>query len=171
MSKERRRRLLDMLTSSPRPLSGAEMGQRLGATRQTVAQDIALLRAAGHPIVGTSRGYLLVSALGPGSHRALLAVRHRPDQTEEELSLLLDLGLRVVDVIVDHPVYGEMRGMLMLDSREDLREWLVVMREKRGRLLSELTDGIHLHTVETPRPDLLERARSALRQHGFLFED
>ncbi len=171
MSEERRRRLVDMLSSSPKPLSGTELGQRLGATRQTVAQDIALLRAGGHPIVGTSRGYLLATALAPGSHRALLAVRHRPDQTEEELSLLLDLGLRVVDVIVDHPVYGEIRGMLMLDSREDLREWMSGIREKRARLLSELTEGIHLHTVEVPRAELLDRARSALRQRGFLFED
>lgn len=171
MSDERRRRLVDMLSNSPKPLSGTELGQRLGATRQTVAQDVALLRAGGHPIVGAARGYLLATALGPGSHRAILAVRHRPDQTEEELSLLLDLGIRIVDVTVDHPVYGEIRGMLMLDSREDLREWLAGMREKRARLLSELTEGIHLHTVEAPRLELLERAKSALRQRGFLFED
>ena len=171
MREERRRRLLDLLANSHKPLCGTELGQQLGATRQTVAQDIAILRASGHPIVGTSRGYLLVTALGPGSHRAVLAVRHRPDQTEEELALLLDLGLRVVDVVVDHPAYGEIRGMLMLDSREDLREWMAGMREKRAHLLSELTDGIHLHTVEAPRLELLERARSALRQRGFLFED
>ncbi len=171
MSEERRRQLLDLLFDSRRPLAGSELGQRLGATRQTVVQDIALLRARGEPIVGTSRGYLLATSLSPSSHRALLPVRHRPEQTEEELSLLIDLGLRIVDVVVDHPVYGEIRGMLMLDSREDLREWQEGMREKRARLLSELTEGVHLHTVEAPRAELLERARQALRQKGFLFED
>ncbi len=171
MSEERRRQLLELISSSSKPVSGTELGQRLGATRQTVAQDIALLRARGEPIVGTSRGYLLASSLAPNSHRALLAVRHGPEKTEEELSLLLDLGLRIVDVVVDHPVYGEIRGMLMLDSREDLREWLAGIREKRAHLLSELTEGIHLHTVEAPRADLLDRARAALRQKGFLFED
>jgi len=80
------------------------------------------------------------------------------------------VGVRVVDVIVDHPVYGEIRGMLMLDSRDDLREWLEGMRQKQAHLLSELTDGIHLHTVEAPRPDLLQRARAALRRLGILFE-
>ena len=170
MAEERRRRLIELLASSTTPIPGVELGRRLSATRQTVAQDIALLRAAGHPIVGTARGYLLAEALAPGRHRALLAVRHRPEQTEAELSALLDLGVRVVDVIVDHPVYGEIRGMLMLDSRDDLREWLEGMRQKQAHLLSELTDGIHLHTVEAPRPDLLQRARAALRRLGILFE-
>lgn len=171
MSEERRRRLLDLLSGSRRPLSGAELGQRLNATRQTVVQDIAILRARGEPVIATSRGYLLASSLVPNCHRTLLPVRHRPEETEEELSLLLDLGLRVVDVQVDHPFYGEIRGMLMLDSRDDLREWLKDLREKRAHLLSELTDGVHIHTVEAPRADLLERARCALRERGFLFGD
>ncbi len=171
MAEERRRRLMKLLGESQKPVSGTELGQRLGTTRQTVVQDIAVLRAAGEPIVATARGYMLSSVLTPGRHRALLAVRHAPEQTEEELSLLLNLGLRVVDVVVDHPVYGEMRGLLMLDSQEDLRLWLQSLRENKAHLLSELTDGVHLHTVEAPRPDLLERAREALRQRGYLIKD
>lgn len=171
MSEERKRQLLKLLSDTPRPLSGTELGQKLNITRQTVVQDIAILRARGEPIVATARGYLMASALLPSHYKTLLAVKHGPEETEEELSLLLDLGLRVVDVQVDHPVYGEIRGMLMLDSREDLREWLREIRQKRARLLSELTGGIHLHTVEAPRADLLERARVALRERGFLFEE
>jgi transcriptional regulator of NAD metabolism len=159
-----------MLASSPKPVPGTEMGQRLGATRQTVVQEIAILRARGEPIIATSRGYLLASSLTPNRFQAILAVRHRPEQTEDELTLLLDLGLRIVDVSVDHPVYGELRGMLMLDSREDLRDWLRSMKEKQAHMLSELTEGIHLHTVEAPREELIERARQALRERGYLFE-
>ena len=171
MSEERRRQLLSLLSGSRRPLSGTELGQHLNATRQTVVQDIALLRARGEPIIATARGYLLATSIVPNRHRALLPVKHRPEKTEEELSLLLDLGLRVVDVQIDHPVYGEIRGMLMLDSREDLKEWLKNVREKQAHLLSELTDGFHIHTVEAPRADLLERARSMLRERGFLVDD
>lgn len=167
---ERRQSLLDLLTTSPKPVPGTELGQRLRATRQTVVQDIAILRARGEPIIATSRGYLLASSLAPNRYRAILAVRHRPEQTEDELSALLDLGLRIVDVRVDHPVYGEMRGMLMLDSKEDLRDWLRVMKEKQAHLLSELTEGIHLHSVESPRADLIEKARQILRERGYLFE-
>lgn len=167
---ERRKRLLDCLAGSPKPVPGGELGHLLGVTRQTMVQDIAILRASGEPIVATSRGYLLASALTPDRHRAILAVRHGSEETEDELSMLLDLGLRVLDVSVDHPVYGELRGMLMLDSREDLRDWLRSMREKRAHLLSELTDGVHLHTVEAARGDLIEKAREALRRKGYLFE-
>lgn len=170
MSEDRRQRLAELLATSSKPLSGTELGQRLGATRQTVVQDVAILRARGEPIVATARGYMVASALVPTRHRALLAVRHRPDQTADELSTLLDLGLRVVDVVVDHPVYGEIRGALMLESQEDLREWLRGLQERRAHLLSELTDGTHLHTVEAPRLDLLDRAREALRQRGYLLE-
>jgi uncharacterized protein len=170
LSEERRQQLLDIIGGARGPLSGAELGQRLGATRQTIVQDVALLRARGEPVVATARGYLLASALSPYAHRAVIAVRHQPDDTEEELSILLALGLRIIDVTVDHPIYGELRGMLMLDSREDLREWLSTVRERKARLLSELTEGIHLHTVEAPRADLLDRALAALRARGFLFE-
>ena len=166
-----RSRLLDVLADTGKPVAGPELGPRLGATRQTVVQDIAVLRARGEPVVATSRGYILASALAPTVHRALLAVRHGPEETEDELSLLLDLGVRIVDVMVDHPTYGEIRGMLMLDSREDLKGWMADMREKRARLLSELTDGVHYHTVEAPRADLVERARAALRQRGYLYEE
>lgn len=168
---ERRQRLLGILSTTGKPVAGTELGSRLGATRQTVVQDIAILRARGVPIVATARGYLLASALTPDRHRAVIAVRHGPEETEEELSILLDLGLRVIDVGVDHPVYGEIRGMLMLDSREDLRDWLQTMRERQAHLLSELTGGVHLHTVEAPRRELLERAREALRRKGYLFEE
>ena len=171
MSEQRRSQLLDILDSSSKPVPGTELGQRLGATRQTVVQDIAILRARGEPIIATSRGYLLASSLTPNRYKAILAVRHRPEQTEDELSIMLDLGLRVVDVSVEHPIYGEMRGMLMLDSREDLREWLRTIKEKQVHLLSELTDGIHLHAVEAPRAELIDRARQALRERGYLFEE
>ena len=171
MSEERRSQLLDILASSPKPVPGTELGRRLGATRQTVVQDIAILRARGELVIATSRGYLLASSLTHNRYRAILAVRHRPEQTEDELTIMLDLGLRVVDVSVDHPVYGEMRGMLMLDSREDLRDWLRTIKEKQAHLLSELTDGIHLHAVEAPRAELIERARQALRERGYLFEE
>lgn len=170
-SDARRQRLLDMLSNAARPVPGTELGQRLGVTRQTMVQDIAILRARGEPIIATSRGYLLASALTPNRHRAILAVKHAPEQTEDELATLLDLGLRIIDVTVDHPVYGEMRGMLMLDSREDLRDWLRTMQERQAHLLSELTDGVHLHTVEAPRAELIDRAREALRRRGYLFGD
>ena len=83
---------------------------------------------------------------------------------------MVDHGLKVVDVIVEHPVYGELRGTLMLTSRADVREFAERVDSGEVALLSELSGGVHLHTVEAPSQDRLERARRALHQRGFLVD-
>lgn len=164
----RRAQILELLRAAGRPLTGAELAQRLGTSRQVIVQDIAVLRAAGVEILATPRGYCL-PAVRP-THRILVAVRHTPDQTEDELTLLVDLGVEVVDVIVEHPIYGELRGSLHVASREDVRQFMGAVRRTGARLLSELTEGLHLHTLEARSPALLERAREALRARGYLVE-
>lgn len=164
----RRAQILELLRAAGRPLTGAELAQRLGASRQAIVQDIAVLRAAGVEILATPRGYCLPGARP--THRILVAVRHTPDQTEDELTLLVDLGVEVVDVIVEHAIYGELRGSLHVASREDVRQFIEAWRRTGARLLSELTDGLHLHTLEARTPEALERAREALRRRGYLVE-
>lgn len=171
MGVSRRERLMARLQVGDGPVSGTELAAALGVSRQVVVQDIAILRAAGEPILATSRGYLLPDANAGGHISAILAVRHPPDATVDELYTLVDHGLRIVDVIVDHPFYGELRGVLMLESRADIDSWWAVARASGARLLSELTDGLHLHTVTTRSPANLERARAALRARGFLVEE
>ncbi len=164
----RRAQILELLRSADRPLTGGELAQRLGTSRQVIVQDIAVLRAAGVEILSTPRGYCLPSARP--AHRMLVAVRHTPDQTEDELTLLVDLGVEVVDVIVEHAIYGELRGSLHIASREDVRQFMEALRRTGSRLLSELTGGLHLHTLEARSPEILARAREALRQRGYLVE-
>jgi uncharacterized protein len=84
--------------------------------------------------------------------------------------VMVDHGLRVVDVIVEHPVYGELRGSLMMASRADVREFAGRVESGEVALLSELSGGVHLHTVEAPSQERLDRARQALRERGFLVE-
>lgn len=165
---DRRRRLVDLLREAGRPVSGHDLAERLQVSRQVVVQDCALLRAAGQPIVGTPRGYLLPAAMS--GIRAVLATRHDRDHTDEELNILVDHGLRVLDVVVDHPLYGELRGSLMMASREDVREFQRRVLAGEVALLSQLSGGVHLHTVEAPSEQRLAAARQALRQRGFLVE-
>ena len=171
MGESRRDRILGRLQQGSAPLSGAELATWLGVSRQVVVQDIAILRASGAPILATSRGYLVPDSSESSLVTAVLAVRHTPEQTVDELFLLVDHGLRVIDVIVDHPLYGELRGALMLESRADVNSWWETMQASGARLLSELTAGLHLHTVAARNAANLERARQALRQRGYLVED
>ncbi len=167
---DRRQNILDMLSrrNGTGTITGSELARRLGVSRQIIVQDIALLRAEGNPILATPQGYLLQAAPLPASRRTVLAVRHTPPQTVEELSLLVEHGLTVVDVIVEHPLYGELRGNLMLRSLADVDRFMARVKKGRTSLLSSLTKGLHLHTVEYQRAGDLTRAQAQLAQQGFL---
>lgn len=167
----RRRALLDLLAAEGGPVTGEALAERFGVSRQAIVHDVAILRAAGEPIVATVRGYLLAPAAGRLACRTVVAVRHRPDVAEDELLALVDLGIRVIDVTVEHPLYGELRGELHLASPADVRAWAQATRRSGVHLLSELTDGVHLHTLEAPSEELLGRARAVLAERGYLLDD
>ena len=167
----RRQALLDLLAAEGGPVTGDALAERFGVSRQAIVHDVAILRAAGEPIVATIRGYLLAPAAGRLPHRAVVAVRHRPDAAEDELLALVDLGVRVIDVTVEHPLYGELRGELHLASPADVRAWVQATRRSGVHLLSELTEGVHLHTLEAPSEELLGRARTVLAELGYLLVD
>jgi hypothetical protein len=164
----RRATLLERLAATDRPIPGDLLARELGVSRQAIVHDVAVLRAAGEPIVATIRGYLLVRSSAGEGVRGVVAVRHAPADAEAELTALVDLGVRVVDVVVEHPVYGELRAELRIESRADVAAWAEATRRSGAHLLSELTDGVHLHTLEAPSAERLERARTVLREHGFL---
>ena len=59
---ERRRAIMGVLERAKDPVSGSTLAREVGVSRQVVVQDIALLRADGHDIVATNRGYVLQEA-------------------------------------------------------------------------------------------------------------
>lgn len=162
---QRRSQILQLLRESRRPLSASALAGELGVSRQIIVGDVALLRAAGADITATPRGYVILS---PSGLVRRVAVRHRPDQMEEELTLMVDQGCTVLDVMVEHPVYGQLTGRLDLSSRYDVKEFIHRVSESRSHPLSALTDGIHLHTLSCPDEDAWQRVRQTLEQAGFL---
>jgi transcriptional regulator of NAD metabolism len=166
---DRRRQIVEWLRARGGPISGGEIAKHLRVSRQCLVQDVAILRASGEEILATPTGYRL-PAESNRAHRAILACKHAPEQTEEELQILLDHGVRILDVIVEHPLYGDIRGSLMLESRADLQDFLAHVRASHAALLSSLTGGVHLHTVEASRPEMISRAKAQLRSRGFLLK-
>jgi transcriptional regulator of NAD metabolism len=171
MGNERQGRIVALLRSTARPITGNDLAAQTGVSRQVIVQDVALLRAAGEEIIATPLGYILAERRGPPALRSVLACRHDRGQTEDELMTMIDLGLKVIDVIVEHPIYGELRGMLSLASRDEVRHFIAKLGESEAGLLSELTHGVHLHTVDASRADQLTSARAALGAKGYLLED
>src|SRR5271170_3437886 len=123
----RRRRILAWMRSHGGPVRGGELAKHFRVSRQCLVQDVAILRAGGEEIVATPRGYRLPLE-APHAHRAILACKHAPERTKEELQTLVDHGVKVLDVIVEHPIYGELRGSLMLESRADVDDFLAQVK-------------------------------------------
>lgn len=168
-TRSRRRQIVAWLRARGGPVPGGEIAKHFRVSRQCLVQDVAILRASGEEILATPTGYRL-PAESTRAHRAILACKHPPERTEEELQILLDHGVKILDVIVEHPIYGELRGSLMLESRADLQDFLAHVRASHAALLSSLTNGVHLHTVEASRPEMIARAKAQLRARGFLLK-
>jgi transcriptional regulator of NAD metabolism len=167
----RRRRLVETLQARPaEALPGAELARRLGVSRQVVVQDIAVLRARGLPVLPSARGYRWApeDERPDARLRARVAVRHRPEETAAELYALVACGVRVLDVVVEHPLYGELTGRLDLATPAQVGAWLEALAHHEAGLLSVLTGGVHLHTLEAADPMRLAAARARLRELGFL---
>ena len=98
-----------------------------------------------------------------------VAVKHTPRQMEDELNTIVDNGCTVIDVTVEHPVYGQLTGPLQIASRYEVSQF--IERCKKAEPLSSLTDGIHLHTLSCPDEAAFERTKDALRALGILLEE
>lgn len=165
----RRQAILDRLRTADRPVSASALAAGLNVSRQIIVGDIALLRAGGAEISATPRGYVLPRATD-GITRTI-ACRHALAQTGQELDILVDNGCTVLDVIVEHPVYGQLTGQLQISSRYDVEQFLVRIRDSEAAPLSMLTGGLHLHTLCCPNEDAYTRACAALKAAGLLLGD
>ena len=151
-----------------RMVSGTDLAKKMGVSRQVIVQDIALLRTAGHDILSTSRGYILQEG---ASCRRIFHVIHDDVNTENELNIFVDAGARVLDVFVEHEVYGLIRGELNISSRRQVREFMENLRTGRAVPLKALTCDEHWHTVLADTEDTLDYVERELRAAGYLIEE
>ena len=112
--KERRNAVFHTIKDSKGPVSGKELAEKFGVSRQVIVQDMALIRAKGYEIISTNRGYLLNA---PQSVSRVFQVCHTDEELREELYVIVDLGGRVKNVMVEHQVYGHLEAELNVTSR------------------------------------------------------
>lgn len=165
-AQERRQAIARRLEEASGPVSAAVLAREHSVSRQIIVGDIALLRASGADISATPRGYVILPAATGLVRR--VAVQHGPDGMEAELNAMVDQGCTVVDVIVEHPLYGQLTGPLQLATRYDVQQFLKRCASADAQPLSNLTEGIHLHTLACPDQAAFDRVRETLRKLGIL---
>ena len=143
----RRISILKQLKESDKAIKGVLLASQYNVTRQIIVKDIAILRAEGNLIIATPDGYIL-NKQNEGI-RKIIAVSHNEDRLVEELDIIIKYGGTIEDVIVEHPIYGEIKGLLMISSLHDLNNFISKYKANEAKLLSLLTNGVHIHTIIT----------------------
>ena len=165
----RREEILRKLTNNESPIKGTDLAELYSVSRQVIVQDIAILRAKGTNILATPQGYIIPQRAQKTNIRKTIVCNHKGyDQLENELRIIVDLGGKIIDVIVDHPLYGEIKSPINIESRHELAQFMKNIKDSNAEPLSSLTAGLHLHTIEVKDEDVFDRIRKALEDKKYL---
>ncbi|RKQ29659.1 transcription repressor NadR [Oceanobacillus halophilus] len=168
-SSERQYLIIKQLKATNSPITGSEFAKKTNVSRQVIVQDVSLLKAKGEPIVATSQGYIyLTQDTNEDLHQIVIVCRHKPEDTKEELYLIVDHGVTIKDVIVEHQVYGDLTASIRVNNRKEVDQFVERIENTSAAYLSTLTDGIHLHTIEADSKEKLEAACKDLEKAGIL---
>ena len=167
-AEERRIGIREVLSAASHPISASALASRFSVSRQVIVGDIALLRASGADISATPRGYIVSQA--PSGLIRRVACRHGISSMRKELYAIVDEGCTVIDVIVEHPIYGQLTGALQISSRHEVNLFMERCAHSDAQPLSVLTEGLHLHTLSCPDEAAFLRVKAGLEALGLLLK-
>ena len=165
----RRMQILQILKEHGSPLPGTMLARMLGVSRQIIVQDIALIRAENHNILSTNKGYIYRVDGGDNAQpKRVFHVRHTTEQVLDEFLTVLELGGTILDVAVEHEIYGQIRVDLLIETARDARDFVARLSNCKDNPLKVLTDDCHYHTVAAPSEKLLDLIQQELKHKGYL---
>ncbi|WP_458412366.1 transcription repressor NadR [Schinkia sp. CFF1] len=167
LGEERRNLVLEWLKESDKPLTGSFIAEKVNVSRQVISQDITLLKARNEPIIATSQGYLYLKEQKKARPSREIISTHKPGQTRDELYLIVDCGVTVKDVKVEHPLYGKLSAPIEVSNRSEVDQFYAKVKTTKAPLLLELTGGPHIHTLEADSEGQLDNAIEKLITAGF----
>jgi len=163
---KRYEKILELLLNSDSEINGQALADKFDVSRQIIVNDIARLRNEGVAIRSTSRGYIIDRKKGI---RKIIAVKHRTEDIKEELEIIINNGGRVLDVMIEHPVYGEFKGEISVSNEDEMMKFLALIKGSQAKALLSLSeDGVHLHTIEVEDEDKYGIILEKLNKKGFL---
>ena len=164
---ERRSNIIEMLMKEKRAIKGTTLAESFNVTRQIIVKDIAILRAKGNNIIATPDGYM-INEDNSNRVKSVIAVNHNDEDVIKELEIVVKYGGIIEDVIVEHPLYGEIRGILMIKNLNDLNKFKNSLNQIDAKPLSMLTNGVHLHTISADSVENMELIKEELKESGFI---
>lgn len=162
---ERRQEILKSLKNTPQAIPARRFAEIFKVSRQVIVGDIALLRAEGHPIISSYKGYHLEEELQ--GYIAQYVAKHTKKDTQKELETIVEMGAIVRDVTIEHPFYGELTGRLEIQTYEDIHTFL----KQQPELLAGLTHGIHTHTLICKDKEHFIHVLKKLDELGFVYKN
>ena len=94
-------------------------------------------------------------------------VNHPSSQFEDEMNTIIDAGGKILDISINHPVYGRITAQLEIYSRNDI---LKFKKKMQTEPLCRITSGIHYHTVIAYSEQILDDVETALSERGYLIQ-
>ena len=165
----RHKQILTILKESNSPIVARKLAEKFEVSRQVIVGDIALLRAAGEEILSTPKGYILNTNLEKEVKKRIVC-KHSIEETSAEIQTIIDLGGKLLDVSVEHPVYGEITGTLNIFDQADADQFIRKIESGETSLLLELTEGVHVHTIAASNIEIIELIEQDLMEKGILYE-
>ena len=165
----RRQNILAELNDATGPINATKLAEMNGVTRQIIVADIALLRAAGNNIRAEHRGYVLDRTIG--EIRKKIVCKHSKENVIDEFYAIVDNGGKVIDVQVEHSIYGVISADMSISSRFEADEFVRAVSESGAAQLSDLTGGVHVHTIGVKDEVTFDRICAKLDELGILVKD
>jgi len=162
---QRRKEIVNIMMSEQKAISGGLLSEKLGVSRQIIVRDISALKSEGYEILSTHNGYIMQST---PLYERVFKVFHTKEQTEDELTTIVDFGGIVADGFVWHKVYGKMTAPLNISSRHHIARFLEGIRTGQSSELMNVTGGYHYHTVRAETQEVLDKIEEALNDMNYI---
>lgn len=168
MAESRRKKMEKLLKKIENPIKGTDLAKKYKVSRQVIVQDIAVLRASGLNIIATSNGYQIPRLKEDKIIKTFISNHHGSEAIKEELDIIVDGGGKIIDITINHPVYGDIVCSIMIETKKEVSNFLRKLSMSKAMPLSTLTDGEHYHTIEVSSEEDYENIIKNLKEKEYV---